>query len=194
MTLIFDWFGDHVEQSLNDRFGTSFRRLISCLGFVQTYRPIIRLMSNKKDRNFYEDSQFLPRLNWLFDRFSRSSPSKGEKWLWEYYAFQAMIAHRWPSDRSVKSYKPKEIVETFLLRLINWAHQGLSITLDKHALASELEPRIGLTRTRCFRTRRIKSALLTIANQIMQWIRFLWKRYHDKSKVTQTGKSMNFRH
>jgi hypothetical protein len=70
MALDFGRFDDQVEQSLNDRFGTLFRRLIFCLGFVQIRGLRIRLMSNEKDRNFYENSQFLLPLNkvlrWIF--------------------------------------------------------------------------------------------------------------------------------
>ena len=49
-----------VEQSLNDDFRASIRCLIFYLKFLQIFLPRIRLMSNKKDRNFYENGQFLP--------------------------------------------------------------------------------------------------------------------------------------
>lgn len=187
MTQNLDRLGGRIEQSLHDRFGIAFRCPIFCFDFVQICRPCIRLMSNKKDRNFYENGQFLPPLNWLFGSIFGLKSFKRREMIAGYYAYQAMIAHRWPSEPSVNSYQSKEIVETFLLRLVNWAHQGLSITLDKHAPISESERRISQTRTHCLRTRRIKSALLTSANQTMQWNRSLWRRYHDISKVTQTG-------
>jgi hypothetical protein len=63
MTPDLDRLGGRVEQSLNDRFGIAFGCLIFCFDLVQICRPRIRLMSNKKDRNFYENGQFLPPLN-----------------------------------------------------------------------------------------------------------------------------------
>ena len=187
MTPDLDRLGGRVEQSLNDRFGIAFGCLIFCFDFVQICRPRIRLMSNKKDRNFYENGQFLPPLNWLFESIFGLKSFKRREMIAGYYAYQTMIAHRWPSERSVNSYQPKEIVETFLLRLVNWAHQGLSITLDKHAPISETERRISQTRTRGPRTRLLKSAILTSGDQIMQWIRSLWRRCHDKSKSRRRG-------
>ena len=99
MALEFDRFDEYVEQSLNDRFGTSFRRLIFCLGFVQIRGRCIRLMSNKKDRNFYENSQFLPHLNkvlaWIFEL---KSFKRWEiivlRWLWRHIGDQVLGLQR----------------------------------------------------------------------------------------------------
>ena len=44
---------------MNDHFRTPIRRLIFCLKFAQIFLPRIRLMSNTKDRNFFENGQFL---------------------------------------------------------------------------------------------------------------------------------------
>ena len=63
----FDLLATAFEQSLNDDFPTTIRCLIFCLNFVQIFLLGIRLMSNKKDRNFYENGQFLP----LFKPVSR---------------------------------------------------------------------------------------------------------------------------
>ena len=62
-----DHLGSRVAQRLIRRFGLAFPCLIFCFDFVQIFGPRIRLMSNKKDRNFYENGQFLP----LFKPVSR---------------------------------------------------------------------------------------------------------------------------
>jgi hypothetical protein len=67
LRVAFGFLVNVIEQSLNDDFSTPIRRLIFCLNFVQIFLLGIRLMSNKKDRNFYENGQFLP----LFKPVSR---------------------------------------------------------------------------------------------------------------------------
>ena len=51
---------NEIEQSLNNDFGASIHRPIFLVDFVQMFLRGIRLMSNKKDRNFYGNHQFLP--------------------------------------------------------------------------------------------------------------------------------------
>ena len=72
----FDFLVKVVEQSLTDDFPTTIRCLIFCLNFVQIFLPGIRLMSNKKDRNFYENGQFLPPWIRLFRRLLNLNPLK----------------------------------------------------------------------------------------------------------------------